>query len=123
MCAKVVSWSSGSSLNAKRFALRGFPGLPPDTNILMYIQPYLTSKWWAALEKRGIKTKNLDAIIANILDESSLKAPVNGTRMALLRVKRNGASHSNFLINLEEQFRLVAYEMMTGPAFSDQTDN
>ena len=97
--------------------------MPPDTNILMYIQPYLTSKWWAALEKRGIKTKNLDAIIANILDESSLKAPVNGTRMALLRVKRKGESHSNFLINLEEQFRLVAYEMMTGPAFSDQTDN
>ena len=49
--------------------------------------------------------------------------------MALLRVKRNGASHLDFLMNLEEQFRLVEYDEMTGPAFlthlfleqSDQT--
>ena len=49
--------------------------------------------------------------------------------MALLRVKRNGASHLDFLMNLEEQFILVKYDEMTGPAFlthlflekSDQT--
>ena len=31
--------------------------------------------------------------------------------------KRNGSSHSDFLMNLEEQFRLEEYEEMTGSAF------
>ena len=51
------------------------------------------------------------------MDESSISNPVHGRRTVLLSVKRNGASHSDFLMNLEEQFKLVEYEKMTGPAF------
>ena len=63
------------------------------------------------------KTKNLDTIITDILDESSLRNPVHRRRMALLRVKRNGASRLDFLMSLEEQFILVKYDEMTGPVF------
>ena len=64
-----------------------------------------------------VGTKNLEAIIADIIDESNLRNPVHRRRMNLLRVKRNGAPHSDFFITLEEQFWLVDYEIMTGQAF------
>ena len=64
----------------------------------MYIQPFFASASGLPLRK----TKNLDAIITDILDESSLRNPVHRRRMAHLRVKRNGTSHSDFLMNLEK---------------------
>ena len=66
----------------------------------------------AALKNRGIKTKNLEAIIADIFEESELRNPVHRRRMNLSRGKKNAASHTDFLIALEEQFRLVDYENM-----------
>ena len=45
---------------------------------------------------------------------------VHGRKLDLLRVKRRGASHSDFLMKLEEIFRLVEYERITGPIFLTQ---
>ena len=63
----------------------------------------------AALENRRVITKNADDSIANILDKSCIRNPVHGRRMDPLRAKRKGASHSDLLMNLKDQFRLVEY--------------
>ena len=48
----------------KMYIKAEFRGSPLDTNILMFIQSFLTSTYWAALEHRGVRTNNPDAIIA-----------------------------------------------------------
>ena len=86
----------------------------------MYIKPFISITWWASLENREVTAQNLDDIIADILDKSAIRNTVHGRKMDLLRVKRRGASHSDFLMKLEEIFRLVEYEKITGPVFLTQ---
>ena len=69
------------------------------------------------MENRTVRDKNLEAIISDILDKSSIRNPRQGRRMDLLRVKRSGASHSKILMKLEEIFKLGEYDKVTGAAF------
>ena len=84
----------------------------------MYISPFISPTWLASLKNRKVKEKNLEAIIADFLEESCVRNPVHYRRMDLLRIKREGSSHSDFLMKLEEIFNLVEYDKMTGTASS-----
>ena len=100
-----------------KYIQTGFRGPHPESNIYIYISPFISATWRASLENRNVRAKNLEAIIADILDKISIRYPIHGRRMDLLRLKRNTASHSDFLIKLDEILELVEYEKINGQHF------
>ena len=54
------------------------------------------------------------ATTADILDKSSIRYPIHWEVRSL---KRNSASHSDFLMKPDEILKLVEYEKMNGAAF------
>ena len=39
----------------------GFRGAPPESNIYMYILPFISATWWASLENKNVRTKILES--------------------------------------------------------------
>ena len=88
----------------------GFREAVPKNNIYMYISPFTSRTWWAALEDRNAKEKNLEAIVADIPDEICVRNLIH-------KRKRAGSSYSDFLAKIEEIFNLVEYNKMTWAPF------
>ena len=61
-----------------------------------------------SLIHKGVEKKNLEQILALILEESSGRNPLHQRRIQLLRVKKTG-SHSDFFFQLEQNMILIEF--------------
>ena len=72
------------------YVTTGFTSSPPPKGTWAYLLPLMHVTWSNALEKAGLKDKDLKTALNMLVDESQLRNPVHGRRIDILATKRGG---------------------------------